>query len=250
MRAATPENEEERLEDLQSYDILDTPPEPAFEQLAAQAAEILATPIALVSFVDADRQWSKSRVGLDPQETDRDRSFCAHALDLAEPLVVPDATRDQRFADSPLVAGDEAVRSYAGAQIRSARGNSLGTVCVLDRQPRRFNDTQLAALRLLGEEAAALLELRKRMAILVRLAEDRGHAEAIVREAEQVLAATQRRRGEFLLHLTDQLHQTFVVRIGASRGVRVSCVCGWESQDTVTAGVAGALWDEHRRQQR
>ena len=250
MRAERPDGEDQRLDALRSYAILDTAPEPAFDQIAAQAAELFDSPIALVSLVDEDRQWFKARIGLDFDQTDRDQSFCAHALGQATALVVPDATLDVRFADNPLVVGEPMVRSYAGAQIRTRDGHALGTVCVLDQKSRTFSETQVAALRLLGAEAATLLRIRRQLAVLVELSADAEQARSVVREAEVILSEAQRRRGQFLIHLADRVHGTFTIRMTRTQRVESVCLCGWTSAPTGSAGVAGALWDTHRRAER
>lgn len=155
-------DEEARLASLRALEILDTDPEEAFDELTALASDIAGVDIALVSLVDRDRQWFKSRRGLDVSQTPREAAFCAHAiLNPDEPLIVPDATADQRFADNPLVQDAPDIRFYAGFPLRSP-GSSLpvGTLCVIDRQPQRFSDSQLANLRMLARQAERLLELR------------------------------------------------------------------------------------------
>ncbi|MDH3285462.1 MAG: GAF domain-containing protein, partial [Acidobacteriota bacterium] len=158
-----PENEAERLADLRAYEILDTVPEEEYDGLTALAAEICETPIALVSLVESDRQWFKSRVGLDATQTDRAVSFCAHAVVDDETLVVRDAWRDERFADNPLVEGDPNIRFYAGALLRSHRGANLGTLCVIDTRPRELSETQVSHLETIARQVEAQLELRRQM---------------------------------------------------------------------------------------
>ena len=134
MPAPLPPDEEKRLQTLARYDVLDTPPDAALDRLTALAARIFGVPIALVSLVDRDRQWFKSRHGLELCGTHRDQSFCAHAIlpHADGPLVVPDATRDPRFADNPLVTGPPGIRFYAGAPLRMANGTALGSFCIID----------------------------------------------------------------------------------------------------------------------
>lgn len=159
--ADMPAGEPERLAALIEYGILDTLPEPIFDDITALAAQICGTPMALISLIDADRQWFKSRVGVNVQETDRAQAFCAHAiLNPDGVLVVEDAAADERFLGNPLVDGDMHLRFYAGAPIVTPEGHALGTVCVLDRQQRQLDPTQLAALRTLAAHAGRLLELR------------------------------------------------------------------------------------------
>lgn len=131
-----PSNETERLRALADYEILDTDPETQFDALTKLAAIVLGVPIALVSLVDANRQWFKSRFGLGATETTRDVSFCGYAVALDAPLIVPDAFCDERFADNPLVTGAPHVRFYAGVPLRSDDGFVLGTLCAIDQEPR------------------------------------------------------------------------------------------------------------------
>lgn len=134
------DDEAERLQELRSLGLLDTPREERFDVITQLAARSLNVPISLVSLVDQDRQWFKSRIGFEPDCSDRAISFCAHAIGEPEIMVVPDATLDPRFADNPLVTGDPHFRFYAGAVIRGPRGYPLGTLCLIDRQPRTLSD--------------------------------------------------------------------------------------------------------------
>ena len=160
MRPPTPVDELARLEALHRLEILDSEAEQAFDDLTALAAEICGTPISLISLVDADRQWFKSRVGLELQETPRNVSFCAHAILDDEILVVPDTEADARFAGNPLVAGAPEIRFYAGKPLVTSEGYAVGTLCVMDRTPRDLTPAQLDALHALGRQTVALLEHR------------------------------------------------------------------------------------------
>lgn len=153
--------EDSRLEALEQYGILDTPREEEFDQITHLARHICDTPVAIISLVTADRQWFKSRVGLDADESPLDVSICVHAILESDLLVVPDTTEDPRFSNSPLVIGDPYYRFYAGAQLRTPDGYALGTLCVLDTRPRQLTEHQLQALRMLADQVMHLLELRR-----------------------------------------------------------------------------------------
>lgn len=161
MSAPVPPNETKRLKVLWQYEVLDTVPEEVFDDLTDLAAHICETPIALISLVDEDRQWFKSRLGLSLSETSRDISFCAHAITTDGLLIVPDATKDQRFKDNPLVTGGQKIRFYAGAPLITPDGHALGTLCVLDKKPRALRLEQQQALRVLAHHVMTQLELRR-----------------------------------------------------------------------------------------
>lgn len=161
---ALPPQEAERLRALHQYQILDTLPEEVYDDLTRLAARICGAPIALVSLIDAERQWFKSRLGLDLPESDRAISFCAHSVASGEMLVVPDACQDERFADNPFVLEDPSIRFYAGAPLVTPAGHALGTLCVIDRRPRELSDEQLDMLRILGRQVMNQLELRLHVA--------------------------------------------------------------------------------------
>lgn len=159
--APLPANEAHRLEQLRLLRILDTEAESAFDDLVQLAAAVCNAPIALLSLVDGSRQWFKSKVGLEACSTPRDAAFCAHAILSNDLLVVPDAKQDPRFANSPLVIGQPGIRFYAGAPVVLTSGAAVGTVCVIDREPRQLTPLQLQTLRTLRRTAAHLLELRR-----------------------------------------------------------------------------------------
>ena len=156
-------DEEHRLRALARYAVLDTSPEADFDAVTQLLSFICGTPITLVSLVDRDRQWFKSRQGLGAAETSRDLAFCAHAILQSEPLIVEDATRDLRFADNPLVLSDPNIRFYACAPLITHDGFALGTLCAIDIKPRTFSSTQVHALTTLARHVVALLELRLKL---------------------------------------------------------------------------------------
>lgn len=155
-----PENESDRLKALASYQILDTAPERAFDDITGLASFVCGSPIALVSLVDHDRQWFKSRVGLQATQTHRDLAFCAYTIMGNGVLEVEDATKDERFAENPLVTSDPRIRFYAGAPLTTPSGHNLGSLCVIDRQPRKLSAEQNRALEALARLAVDELELR------------------------------------------------------------------------------------------
>jgi anti-sigma regulatory factor (Ser/Thr protein kinase) len=169
--------EAERLATLRRYRILDTEPERAFDDLTLLASQICGTPIALISLVDADRQWFKSRVGLSVTETSRSIAFCAHAIKQRELFIVPDASNHITFRDHPLVTGDPRIRFYAGAPLMTPEGQALGTLCVVDRVPRTLTPGQTEALEALRRQAQAQLELRRNLIELSQALAERDRAE-------------------------------------------------------------------------
>lgn len=163
---ATPTNEPQRLDALAEYSVLDTAAEPAFDALTRLAAEILGVPITLISLIDVDRQWFKSRYGLAATQTPRNVSFCGHVVASETSLVVPDAFLDDRFADNPLVTGAPHVRFYAGMPLKTPEGFVLGTLCAIDVEARTISPRQLSLLELLSQQVMELLELRRRSRML------------------------------------------------------------------------------------
>ncbi len=146
-----PANEQERLAALFELLLLDTPPEQRFDTIVEFAASEFDVPICLISLLDAERQWFKSRVGLATCSTPRDLSFCGHAILQREILVIPDALADPRFHDNPLVSADPHIRFYAGAPIVMPSGHALGTLCIIDTKPRTLDEVELAILSTLRD---------------------------------------------------------------------------------------------------
>ncbi len=155
-----PPNEPSRLAALLAFELLDTPAEAMFDNITALAAQICNTPIALISLVDAERQWFKSRVGLGASETPRELAFCAHAINRDELFEVENALFDPRFSENPLVNNAPDIRFYAGMPLSDGHGHNLGTLCVIDRQPRQLNDQQRQSLKMLAQQTVQLFELR------------------------------------------------------------------------------------------
>ncbi len=153
--------ERARLAALARYQVLDTEAEAEFDQLTALAAYVCRTPIALVSLIDEDRQWFKSKLGLDICSTDREIAFCDYAVRSGEMVVIPDALADPRFATNPLVLGEPYVRAYAGAPLITPDGHVLGTLCVLDTVARELSVEQLTLLASLADQAMIQLEHRR-----------------------------------------------------------------------------------------
>lgn len=186
MRAELPSNERKRLSVLNDYDVLDSPPEVAFDDMTRLAAQICQTPVALISLIDQDRQWFKSALGLGTPETPRDVAFCAHAiLDPNNILEVRDARLDPRFSDNPLVAGAPGICFYAGAPLVSPDGFALGTLCVIDHTPRALDTDQKNALNSLSRHVMAQLELRRVRAAYRKAKEALRELEAGARELTQ-----------------------------------------------------------------
>ncbi len=167
--APKPKDEAERLQALYEYEVLDTGAEASFDAIVELASQICETPIALVSLVDKDRQWFKSKVGLEADETHRDYAFCAHAIHQHGPLIVENASEDERFNDNPLVQGDPKIRFYAGSPLQTPEGFRVGTLCAIDRKPRKLRPDQISALNTLASHTINLLELRKKFRESVQL---------------------------------------------------------------------------------
>jgi len=162
-----PVDEQERLSQLRSLAILDTPPEERFDRVTRMARRLFGVPIALVSLVDENRQWFKSGIGLDIKETERRVSFCAHAILKKGVFIIENAEQDERFCDNPLVTGDPHIRFYAGHPLYTLSGQPVGTLCILDREPRTFEEEDINML----SDLAGMVE-REIMAVQLAISDD------------------------------------------------------------------------------
>lgn len=195
------EREEERLEELYSYDILDSLHEDDFDQITAISAAICETPIALISLIDRDRLWFKSRQGLDADEVPRDITFCAHAIQKPNEIMeVKDARKDERFHDNPLVIDDPDAIFYAGSPIVTDKGLPLGVLCVIDHKPNALTEQQTKSLEALSKQVMALLDLRRRERNLQTALQD-------MEAKNEALAAVARAQEEALTELSTPVAQ-------------------------------------------
>jgi len=192
MSDPTIDHEKKRLKVLWQYEVLDTVPEALFDDLTELAARICEAPIALISLVDEKRQWFKSRVGISVRETSRDVSFCAHAIKQSDLFIVPDATKDERFAHNPLVTSDPKIRFYAGAPLITPDGYALGTLCIIDKVPRDLRPEQKQALGILARHVVSQLELRRRSNELAAVRRESSLAKGQVEKLRDELASARR----------------------------------------------------------
>jgi len=184
-----PPNEAQRLAELKSFEVLDTPPEELFDNITLLASHICGTPIALVTLIDSDRQWFKSKVGVTVAETSRDIALCAHAIMEEDLFVVADASKDKRFAGNPLVRSHPKIRFYAGAPLITRNRHALGTLCVIDRVPRTLTKDQRDALRALSRQVMAQLEARRQSSLLhQRITQQHADQSRLLRQLNQANA--------------------------------------------------------------
>ncbi|MCW3062180.1 MAG: bifunctional diguanylate cyclase/phosphodiesterase [Capsulimonas sp.] len=186
-----PENETERLKWLRESRILDTPPEDLFDEVTRMAADLCGAPFAAVILIDAERQWFKSVVGYDVRETPRDAAFCAYTILQPDMLIVPDARRDERFAQNPFVIGAPSVRFYAGAPLITSEGYALGSLCVLDLKPRSLTAEQQRILQMLARQVASRIELRRQLIVQQQLIDESASAQASLKQSEERLKEAQ-----------------------------------------------------------
>lgn len=210
-----------RLAKLDSYCILDTDPETAYDDITFLAAQICRVPTALISLIDADRQWFKSKVGLDICETARDIAFCTYAIATPDDiLVVPDARQDERFADNPLVTQPPHIRFYAGAPLVTPDGYALGTLCVIDYQPRCLSQEQLQALSALSRQVVNQLELRLNLSKMQQEIAARQQIEAEVRQLNTELEQRVQARTQELAFINQQLKVEVATRQNTEQALR------------------------------
>ncbi|MEO7719677.1 MAG: PAS domain S-box protein [Capsulimonas sp.] len=201
MPAPSSHNEAGRLAELYSYGVMDTLPEQDFDDLVHLASAICGTPIALISLIDDHRQWFKAKHGLDANETPRELAFCAHSILQKNVMIVPDATKDPRFAGNILVTDAPEIRFYAGAPLITPAGHALGTLCVIDMEPRELTEAQISALQALSRQTVNQLELRRHAADRTRIAEERGQMNAelerrVAERTSELAQANQQLLGE------------------------------------------------------
>jgi GAF domain-containing protein len=190
--APIPKDDAKRIKVLWQYEILDTIPEEVFDDLTELAARICEAPIAMITLVDENRQWFKSKVGVTVNETSRDVSFCSHAIEQSDLFIVPDATLDKRFAKNPLVTSDPKIRFYAGAPLITPDGHALGTLCVIDKVPRELRPDQKQALRVLARHVMTQLELRRHSRELAHAHKEREQIQSELKKAHAELAKVRR----------------------------------------------------------
>lgn len=203
-----PKDEPDRLIDLHQFAILDTLPEAEFDHIALLASQICQTPIAVISLVDSDRQWFKSKVGLSFSETSRDVAFCAHAIMQHDLFIVSDASKDKRFVDNPLVCAEPKLRFYAGAPLISADDHALGTLCVMDKVPRELSDGQKEALRTLSQAVMRQLESRRRIRELEGRLRDVNHETQFLKKSTKEARSASRTRCKFLAKAAHEVNAT------------------------------------------
>jgi signal transduction histidine kinase/ActR/RegA family two-component response regulator len=224
MKAPLPANEEQRLEALRRYEILDTMAEQAYDDITLLAAHLAGAPMAVISLIDRDRQWFKSKVGLTASETPRELAFCAHAILTPDtPLIVNDATREERFADNPLVTGNPGIRFYFGAPLVTDDRFALGTLCAIDVTPRTLDPQQVHALSALARQVVRLFELRRNAADLRTAWMERdAHArqlELLRRDLEQARDAAEaanRAKSVFLANMSHDIRTPIAGVLGMS----------------------------------
>ena len=221
-------SEEKRLEDLYSYEILDTAADPIFDQITAIASSVANMPICLISLIDENRQWFKSSVGLNVTETPRGISFCTHAIEQEEVFEVRDASTDERFKNNPLVVGDPNIRYYAGAPLTTPSGNKLGTLCVIDHKPNSLTPSQIESLKILAQQVVDKLEL-KRINKNLSLAKEKLE----IQQELLIKKAKVQTIGELTTGLCHQINNPLAIIIGHSMVLKSLASSIAESEKTI-----------------
>lgn len=217
MQTLAPPDEDERLHALYRYNILDTPVEPAFERITSLASKFFDIPIALTTLIDRDRQWFKSCHGLNIRSTSRQVSFCTHAILSDNVMVVPNAQKDERFADNPLVTGYPGIRFYAGAPLKTPEGHKLGTLCIIDTMPRApLSAKEEETLADLAALVVDELELRDALNEARRETKKRQEGEALLQETNLKLEMATRAKSIFLANTSHELRTPISAIIGFS----------------------------------
>ena len=260
-----PQDEFARQRELDTYRVVDTFPEAAYDDIVRLATILCGTPIALISLIDRDRQWFKARTGFELREGRRDEAFCEHAIRSPDLLLeVPDARADPRFADNPLVTGGPAIRFYAGMPLVTPSGAPIGTVCVIDSEPRSLDDTQRAGLAALARITMNLLEARHRereLRIAALLEAEAGAAPATspdpapavpatiaIFEVVELAAAAARLGDRALARAMRQLEQVLEAALAPGSGDSVSHATGGADMVVVLHGADAAQALERLRE--
>ena len=229
--ASLPFNEELRLHDLYSYDILGSGPEKVFDDLLEVAAHIYGCPVAAISFIDKERQFLKSKIGIadDVDATSRENSFCSHTILDNEVMIVEDAAGDERFCENPFVTGDLCIRFYAGAPIISVGGYRIGAICVIDTEPRELSRQEAKMLEILSRQISQLLELRLKNNLLRKKAE-----EQLLMEKTMLLKSLQEHELEKKT-IAAELHENIAQSLAASKFyLEMAEVADFATKDLIT----------------